>query len=187
LLSSTGLAEQVDEIRELLEKTIHCTRTLAFDLSPPVLYDLGLGSALGWLAEQIQQEHGIVIHLEDDNQTRTMSNEVRVILFRAVRELLMNIVKHAQARKATISIGRAGDNVRIRVEDDGVGFSGLKNDRTLAGIGGFGLFSIRERLEELGGQTEVESAPGQGTRVTLMASLSPSSEEERRRRRRRTP
>jgi signal transduction histidine kinase len=97
-----------------------------------------------------------------------MDDEIKVLLFRSVRELMINIVKHAQARNARVTIRRENDNVNIEVEDDGVGIKGLQGDPSLKSISGFGLFSIRERLHYLGGQVQVESENGQGTKITLV-------------------
>ncbi len=168
LLSSDGLSEQVDEIRELVETAIHEMRSLTFELSPPILYDLGLDAALQWLVEQVQAQHGIVCKFEDDNQPKPLGDDARGLLFWVVRELLINVVKHAKARTATVSICRDDDELRVSVEDDGVGFDTSEIDRRNRG---FGLFSIRQLLTEFGGQVEVESKPGQGTRVTLVAPL----------------
>ena len=170
LASATDLVGPVDEIRELIEQTIQYIRSLTFELSPPILYELGLEAALEWLAERTQEKHGILIDFEDDRQPKPMSEESRISLFKSVRELLTNIVKHAQTHKAKISIQREGNNIQILVEDDGVGFS-PPEDKLLGKIGGYGLFSIRERLKHLGGLIEIESKPGQGTRVTLVAPL----------------
>jgi signal transduction histidine kinase len=93
-----------------------------------------------------------------------------VLLFRSVRELLMNIVKHAQAQHAYVTILREGDGVSIKVEDDGVGIDPVSEARSKSN-GGFGLFSIRERLHYLGGRVEVESEEGRGTQITLEVPL----------------
>jgi signal transduction histidine kinase len=143
---------------------------LTFELSPPILYELGLEVALEWLAEQIQEKHGILANFEDDKEPKPLVNDVRVLLFQAVRELLINIVKHAQAHKVKISVRRENNNIKIIIEDDGVGFS-TSEGRELGKTTGFGLFSIRERLKIYGGHLEVHSEPGKGTRVTLVAPL----------------
>jgi len=107
-----------------------------------------------------------------------MDDEIKVLLFRSVRELMMNIVKHAQARNARVTIRREGDEINIEVEDDGVGIKDFLRDPKLRSNGGFGLFSIRERLHYLGGQVQVESGNGRGTRVTLMVPLQHSKKAE---------
>ena len=169
--SSAGLAEPLDEVCEFIDQSIQDTRALSLELSPPILYELGFEAAVAWLAEQIQEQHGILTDVEDDRQPKPLDNDVPVVLFQAVRELLTNVVKHAQACNAKVSLQREDDNIRIRVEDDGVGFDSSKMGLHKDEIDGFGLFSIRERLEHLGGNFEIESEVGHGTWVTLVAPL----------------
>jgi PAS domain S-box-containing protein len=163
------LAESLDEIRNLIEQTIQYTRSLTFELSPPILYELGFEAAVEWLGEQILKKHGINFCFENDGH-KPLNDESRVLLFQTVRELLVNVAKHAQARNTEVSIQRDGDNIRIDVEDDGVGFDTSKFDYYLR-RGGFGLFSIRERLRHLGGHIEMKSEPGHGTQVTVVTPL----------------
>jgi signal transduction histidine kinase len=170
LTSPTDWVGSLNEIGELIDQAIQYTRSLTFELSPPILYELGLEAALEWLTEQIQEQHGILIDFEDDRQSKPMSEEIRITLFKATRELLINIVKHAQASKAKVSILREDNSIRIRVEDDGVGFNPLKT-ACLGKTIGFGLFNIREKLNSIGGYLEIQSEPGQGTRITLVTPL----------------
>ena len=168
---SNGSTTQLDKIRELLDYVIKKTRSLTFDLSPPVLYELGLEAALEWLAEQFQEEHGITCKFESDCKPRSLGDDQRGILFMAARELLVNVAKHSQARTARVSIRRESNEVHIEVQDNGVGFNSFEVDRRAKG---FGLFSVRERLTYLGGRVEIKSAPGNGTRVTLIAPMQSS-------------
>jgi len=169
--SSSSLAGTMDEILKLVDETLQNTRALISELGSPILYELGFVPAVEWLTQQTQKQHGIVLAFEDDGQPKPLSEDVRVLLFQAVRELLVNIAKHAQTRTAKVSITRDADQVRVDVEDDGVGFDSAEIGSSVDTTGRFGLFSIRVRLEPLGGHMEVESKPGHGTRVTLMAPL----------------
>jgi len=173
-LPSAELEGELEEAQRLVETAIQETRSLTFDLSPPILYELGLEAALEWLLEQIQNTHGIVCGFEDDGQPKPLGDDARGLLFWIVRELLVNVVKHARAHAAVVSIRRVGDAVQVTVEDDGVGFDTSELERRTRG---FGLFSIRERLTEFGGCVEVESAPGQGTKVTLVAPFDSQNSE----------
>ena len=172
-LTLAGIPEQrgIKEVRELIEQAIVDTRSLTFELSPPVLYELGLGPALEWLARKILEEHGIQTKFHDDGQPKPLDENFRVVLFQAVRELLVNVVKHAQATHARVLLRREGDALRIIVEDDGVGFEVSNVAAKPDAIRTFGLFNIRERVEYLGGRVKLRSEPGSGTRVTLMAPL----------------
>ncbi len=173
LATSPELVKSIDDMCSLLSQIIQDTRSLTFEISPPVLYKLGLESAIEWLAEQIRQQHGIQIEFEDDRQPKPLNDAFRVLIFRATRELLMNIVKHSKAQHAKISVKREGDNIRIEIEDDGIGFqlSDINNYSHGNGFGGFGLFSVRERLSDLGGDFEVRSEPGKGTRIKMLSPL----------------
>jgi len=163
--------ENLEEIKEHVEQAIQYTRSLTFELSPPILYELGLESAIEWLAEQTQEQHGIYCDHESDAEPKPVSDEVRIFLFTAVRELLVNVVKHAHAERIKITIRRLNGNISIHVADNGIGFNASKKELYVDENKGFGLFSIRERLHHLGGQMEIRSARGRGTRVLLLAPL----------------
>jgi PAS domain S-box-containing protein len=169
---SRDIAKTLEEVSNSLDQAIGDTRALTFDLSSPILYELGFEAAVAeWLTERIQEKHHIATEFEDDEQPKPLEDDVRVLLFRDVRELLINVVKHANARKIKVSIRKVCSWIHVSVEDDGVGFDVAKVVSTSAKAGGFGLFSVRERLEELGGRLEIDSKPGHGTKVTLMAPL----------------
>jgi signal transduction histidine kinase len=176
LLSTPEAAARMDEVRELIAQTIQYTRSLTIELRSPVLEELGLQPALESLAESYESTHGVPVRVEDDGLPKEIGDETGYLLFRSVRELLMNVVKHAKASEAKISLTRTGDNVRIAVMDNGIGFTATASP----GPGhSFGLFTIRERLRGLGGRCDVESAPGAGTTVILTAPLVRSGEQEK--------
>lgn len=162
----------LDEAQELLEKTIHDTRSLTFELSPPALYEIGFEPAVERLTEQYQERHGIVVDFVNDGKSKPLGTDIRILLFKAVRELLANVVKHARAHKTKVLLVRGkNDDIRVEVEDDGIGFN-VPEFRFLGSkTGGFGLFNMRERLEHLGGHLEIMSEPGRGSRFTLIAPL----------------
>lgn len=170
-LASKKTVMAVKEIRQYIEQTIQDTRSLTFELSPPVLYELGLEAALAWLGKEIQKKHGLRIVLKEEGQPMQLNNSCRVIAFQAVRELLFNIIKHAQAKNSMVSIRRDDSAVHIEIEDDGIGFDTSKLDNIASGFSGFGLFNIRERLLSLGGSLEINSELGRGTRVSLALPL----------------
>jgi len=167
----TGSSDAHAEIHALMEQALSDTRSLTFELSPPVLYELGLKAGIEWLADQIRDRHGVKVDLVDDGRIWPLDEDVRGILFRAVRELLINVVKHAQTDKATVSLRRLNGHVEIEVEDRGVGFRPSAIDPGMGRTEGFGLFSLRERMNHLGGKLEVDALTGLGTRVTLIVPL----------------
>jgi PAS domain S-box-containing protein len=165
-----GPRSAVENAAVLLAQTIDDTRSLAFDLSPPVLYDLGLKEALCWLAEDVEQRHGMKLEVADDGTEKPLDDASKAILFRAVRELIMNVLKHAHAKVTKVSLGRMGDQVQVVVEDDGIGFDVQAWTQGRTG-GSFGLLSIHEQIACLAGTLSVESAPAEGTCVSLCIPL----------------
>lgn len=169
---SNRLDAPLKDISDCLGQIIDDTRALTFDLSYPILYELGFEAAVAeWLTDQIQEEHGIKTEFEDDGHKKPLDDDLRVLLFRNVRELLINVVKHAQASKVKVSIRKVKGNIRVSVEDDGVGFDPVEVVSMTTKRAAFGLFSIRERLEQLGGLIEIDSRIGQGTKIAMTAPL----------------
>jgi signal transduction histidine kinase len=164
--------EVLEEVCNSLGQAITDVRSLTSDLSSPVLHELGFESAVAaWLAEQIEAKHDIATEFEDDGQPKPLADDVRGLLFRNVRELLINIVRHANARKVKVSVRTVDDRIQVSVQDDGIGFEPAEALARAAKAGGFGLFSIKERLEQIGGHLELESRPGHGCKVTMTAPL----------------
>jgi signal transduction histidine kinase len=154
-------------IRSLLDQCIHDTRSLMFDLSPPFLYEFGLQKALEWLLEDIEKQYGIRTRQAWDDAEKNYDDDVRILLYQSIRELLINVVKYAQAKTATVSIHHDDQGVHVRVEDDGKGFPMDQDGLQVSKKGGFGIFSIRERLQHLGGSLKIESGSLCGTKITL--------------------
>ena len=166
LPANIGLIEEIDD---LLGKTIQYTRDLTLQISPPVLYELGLTAAIEWLAEQYLKNHNLDIKVIIRNDHVPLREEVKVVLFKSVNELLNNVLKHATAQRVLVRVEADEHSVRIDVEDNGTGFNPESLDSGQSGEWGFGLFSIRERLKYLGGYFDIQSAPGKGTRARLSA------------------
>jgi two-component system, chemotaxis family, CheB/CheR fusion protein len=167
--SKAGRQAALEEVGGILEKAIQLSRSLSLGLRPPVLYESGLGAALEWLAGEMKEEFGLVVRLQGGGVAGPASEEKRDFLFHAVRELLFNVAKHAGTGTAQVRMARTGGGrLRIEVRDRGAGFD---PDATRARQDTLGLFSIRERVESLGGQMQVASAPGHGTTVTLTVPL----------------
>jgi PAS domain S-box-containing protein len=160
-------AERVQGAIALLAQCSDEMRTLVFDLSPPVLYDLGIKAALGWLIEQIERDSDVRVELADDGADKPLDELTAGLVFRAVRELLVNVVKHSRSVTARVSLSRVDDCVEVVVHDAGEGFDASSGvtDR------GFGLFSVREQMRRLGGTLTLSSSPRHGTDVALRAPL----------------
>jgi PAS domain S-box-containing protein len=163
---SLPTSDPLRKINSLIEQSIELTQSVTFDLSPPILYELGFTDAVEWLIEKKQSEYGISISFDCDRPF-PLPLQTRAILFHAVRELLLNVAKHAKASQARVIILQTGQEIEIRVEDNGIGIvpSGavLHPNHT----GGFGLFNIRERIRQIDGQLAIQSNGGQGTSVII--------------------
>ena len=163
---------EIKQISSYIEKVIQETRTLTFELSNPILYELGFEAAAAeWLNEQIQVKHGIATEFLDDGKAKPLDDNVKVMLFRNVRELLINCIKHAKAETIRVNIRRIDNSIEVIVEDNGVGFDPVQVRATAFKKAKFGLFSVRESLENIGGSFEIESKPGAGCKATMIAPI----------------
>lgn len=161
------VARDIEWVRDLVARSIEDTRTLVFDISPPVLYELGLPAALEWLVERLRDRQGMDIEMLPPPSWEPVGEELRTALFVAAREFLYNVLRHAGPCRVHLMIEQRGGAVEVRVEDDGRGFDPDCVKEPTAADGGFGLFAVRERIRPFGGHVEIASAPGQGTRVLL--------------------
>jgi signal transduction histidine kinase len=174
------LKPKVEYVRELISQTIRDVRTLTFELSPPMLYELGLQAALEWLAVSLRKQSGLEVEVAADDCDQLLDTDRRVLLFRTCRELLFNVVKHADAQHARVDIHSDGDLIRVEISDDGVGF-----DQAVLQNGfdpferGFGLFSIGEQLQQYGGTFTVDPAPDRGSVVTVALPRAMTTEPEK--------
>jgi signal transduction histidine kinase len=165
----------LSDIEQLIDSIIEETRTLTFELSPPILFELGLGPALEWLGETLCEKAGVAFEFLDDGHFGKIEEVLASALYRIVRELLVNATKHARAGRVSVSISADDSHICLVVTDDGIGMESDRYEQALRGVSGtYGLFSIRERLHRLNGSLGVESHPGEGTRVTVAAPLSRS-------------
>jgi two-component system NarL family sensor kinase len=165
------LARTLSNIQELIAEVIEDSRTLTFDLSPPILYELGFKAALEWFVERVEEQFGFVVHLNCQLRELPLSLEWRVMLFLAARELLVNVAKHAKAQSAQISVEKKNEAIIVTVKDDGIGMDMTRFKQGAASREGFGLFSIQERMKHMGGRFDISSKPKHGTCVTLFVPL----------------
>ncbi len=162
----------LQEVADLIHETLDNVHRLTHELSYPILYEMGFEAAVSaWVADHIEKKHKLPVDICDDGNPKPLSDEVRLILFRAARELLNNVVKHARAHRVRIVIQRVGHQIELIVEDDGIGFGGYDRNVNPELGSGFGLFDIRERLEQVKGNIVIKSNPGEGTKVIVRAPL----------------
>jgi signal transduction histidine kinase len=167
---AAGARQALPDVVGDLEQAIAHTRSLTCELSPPLLYEAGLEAAVRWLGDQLFHRHGLRIRVEGDGSIETLAQELKVAIYQGVRELLTNVVKHANASEAVVRITKDGEQFVVAVIDDGVGLSTSVSRRNNS----FGLFNLRERMNYLGGSLEFESVPGRGTRAII--TLNPHRE-----------
>ncbi|MBA2485728.1 MAG: response regulator [Nitrospira sp.] len=168
-----AVGKAVTDVDQVMDQALAYTRTLVVQLSPPVLKQFRLPTALKWLVEQMQQRN-LTVKLELKSETLSLPEEQAVLLFQSIRELLMNVVKHAGTTQARISVEHVSDRLSITVSDQGAGFDLFADPPGTGSEPSFGLFSIRERMTALGGSFELLSQPGQGTLATLLVPLESS-------------
>ena len=170
LRKSLGPTIGIDQIAAVLDRAFELTRSLSVELAPRTLEDHGLCAALQWLALETKKNHGVEVTVEPDALAEPDLADLRMFLFRSVRELLLNAVKHAPASPIRIATARCGTGrIRVTVTDQGPGFDPAVLDAEGTGAGGFGLFNLRQRVSSLGGEFVIETRAGQGTKVTVSA------------------
>jgi PAS domain S-box-containing protein len=161
----------LENINELLGQAAKATRSATFELSSPVLHEIGLEAALQRLGDECQKRDGIRFDFKPHHPVTALTDRTRIVVYRAVRELFFNIEKHAQAHHVTLSVRKAGQYLQFSVEDDGVGTDTTCIGHGFGSAGGFGLFSIREQITGIGGRLEIVSSLGAGTRVVVAVPL----------------
>ncbi len=175
-LFESELSADTKRVVNLLEEAIQESRSLTVELSPPILYQLGLVAGLKWLGEQAGDNFHLPVSIDADPAVDLKDQTMAVFLFQAARELILNAAKYARASRVAIRLSPVGeDRILLTVADDGAGCNPdvLNPER---GAGGFGLFSIRERLDLMGGKMEISSGPGQGMTVKIDAPCPKSIE-----------
>jgi signal transduction histidine kinase len=162
----------INDVSNILLQAIQDTKDLIFELSSPLMNEIGLASAISeWLEEYMERRYGLETELTDKCEDESLDRDLRAILFRNVRELFTNIIKHARAKKVSVVLESANDMYTIKVKDDGIGFNPEPSPQEAKQERGFGLFSIQERMADLCGSLEVLSQPGKGTQIIMSVPI----------------
>jgi signal transduction histidine kinase len=172
--------DQLNMVHSFIDQSIQGTQSLIFEISPPILYDMGLEAALEWLMEKTEEQYGLRTGFQSDANITPIEEDLRVLIFQLTRELVFNAVKHAKAENLQVSVKQDEENIKVNVTDDGIGFDSETIGREGSKSGGFGLFSIRERIKIWGGTIEIDSQPNKGTSVTMTISLRNHMDNEKR-------
>jgi two-component system, chemotaxis family, CheB/CheR fusion protein len=164
-----GLQLDLKQLDEWLAKAIATTRQLSVDLSPPILQNEGLAEALIWLAAQMKEQYSLDVNVQSDDGGFSFEEDIRVLVFQSVRELLFNVVKHSGALQADVTIQQVDGKANITISDQGAGFDSdrVMKDSKVA----HGLLRLRDRLYLLGCNLTIESHPNMGTKVTIEAPI----------------
>ncbi|CAA0106779.1 Oxygen sensor histidine kinase NreB [Halioglobus japonicus] len=168
---SADALDSLDTVCGIVKEALDETRSLTFELSCPMLNELGLSAALEELCSSMTHEHSIHFAFEGGMLRLPISMDRKIALYRSTRELLINVMKHSGAKRAGVHLEHLDDCVRISVRDDGVGFDATMAGKGFSPSGGFGLFNIREYIRHPGGSLHIESIPGEGTEVVLSVPL----------------
>ena len=160
------------EIEKNIKTTINSLRTLIFDISPTILYQLGLTEAVKWFFELKFIPANIKAEFVNSNFKENITEDLKILLFHIIRELVINIIKHAKAKNVYGSIKVEKKNLLILIQDDGIGIKSSINNDLFINLNNFGLFSIKERLKHLGGVMSIKSVKGKGTKINLKLPIS---------------
>ena len=159
------------EVDALLAESIESSRSLTYELCPPILRQGGLVVALEWLVHWMRDKHGLTVHLKTKGDVAPAAEDATILLFQATRELLFNVVKHSGVKTARVELFSEGKDIQILIADAGAGFDSDRIRTAGGSVGGFGLLGLSERLALVGGRLEIDSAPGHGSRFTLVAPI----------------
>lgn len=168
--SDERLKQNVKNVVMDMEKLIKEIRTFTFEISPTLLYEVGIEAAFEVLCEEMFTRHKIKYSISSSGRDKDIAEDIKILLFHMVRELFVNIIKHAKATAVSIKMRRGSKKYQIVVEDNGVGFC-PSDENDFRDLRGIGLFSIRERLTTLGGQISIVSEPNKGTIVSIIAPI----------------
>lgn len=169
-LDSDHSSRMISELKEVMDDAIAYTRGLMTNLKPPPSLNNDLLTGLNWVAERLKRR-GLKVTIEDDGQPKPLNEEVKSTIIRNVRELLFNVLKHTSEEEASVQLKKADDRLKISVKDGGEGFDMNSWEWLSDESGGYGLFNIREQLDLLGGDIDIQSKLDKGTTVTLQVPL----------------
>jgi signal transduction histidine kinase len=170
--TSKSVAEGLAELKTMATKTLHQVRNMIFELRPVILKTRGLEPALHSYVERLREAEDMNIHLKVEGLEERLSPRLEEICFSIIQEAISNVKRHANEKNVWLTAIRRGDEFQVLVKDDGEGFDLVKVEQSYDRRGKLGLLNMRERAEMIGGRLSIESAPGNGTTITLNVPLS---------------
>ncbi len=184
-LSDPALQSSLDECTRMLERLLQQVRDLSLDLRPSLLDDLGLVPALRWYIERQSKRSGLVIEFDGEPPSRRLPAEIETVCFRVTQEAITNIIRHARATHAWVSLQCQRGELELTIRDDGVGFDVEKAVKQAMGGASMGILGLQERVLFAGGRFAIESMPAHGTRVKVCLPVPPDWKRVERRAKRR--
>ncbi len=166
-ISSEELSRELSAVIGTLDQALSYTRNLTFELGIPVLYQLGLNSALEWLCDELRKKYNFNVHYQPYFLPRIKNDNFETFLFRSAQELLMNAVKHSGVKEASLTIFKSEQDIFISVHDEGKGFDAYRLSSSDFSKKTYGLFNLETQVRSLGGKVEIHSEPGKGTEIIL--------------------
>lgn len=185
-ISDPALQSSLEESRVMLERLLQQVRELSLDLRPSLLDDLGLVPALRWYIERQSKRSGLVIEFQGESPSRRLPPEIETVCFRVTQEAVTNIIRHARATHAWVSLQSQNGELDLTIRDDGVGFNVETAFRQAMGGASMGIVGLQERVLFAGGRFAIESTPADGTRVRVRLPLPPDQKRVERRAKRRS-
>ena len=175
--TETAQSRKLDDVSKVVRESIQQIRDVMLALGSPSMKEIGLAAAISeWVEDQVEKRYGLRTSFTDTSGELLLSYDIQAMLFRNTRELVINAAKHAQADSVSVKMESSGRVLRITVEDKGIGFGPASTGSLPDRSGGFGLFSIAERMADLGGSLELVAAPGKGCKATLVVPFEPEEE-----------
>ena len=166
-INEIELTGKINEVKKYLNDSIESSRSITYQLSPPILYELGISQAVSWRLEQIEKENNISTSIIDNSKSITISEDVKILLFRAIMELINNVIKHANATKLEVNLDDDKKHVIVKISDNGIGFDPVEAEKKATQNMSFGMFNNRERISFINGNMKISSTIGKGTTTTI--------------------
>ena len=163
--------EDLSFIRNHISGALENSRKITYDLSPPVLYQLGLIDAIDWYADESKEKYGIDFKFNTNVSSVQLTEFKSILLFRCIQEAFTNTIKYAEATAVTIDLTKDDDTITVEIVDNGNGFDTSKLNNSVSSSSGFGLFAVRERIRNMNGELDISSKINVGTKIKICVPL----------------
>lgn len=166
-----NIQEDLSFIKDHISSALENSRKITYDLSPPVLYQLGIIDTLSWFAGNIENKYGIKFEFNTSIDTINLNEFKSILLFRCIQEAVTNTIKYANASLITLNIEKDEETITVTLLDNGKGFDTSKLSNTISSGSGFGLFAVKERIKNMNGELFITSELNVGTKIKICLLL----------------